>query len=262
MLRGREFTESDDSSGRPVAIVNEAAMTALGGAALVLGAEISVHDSTGAAAVTIVGVAPDIGVPGTRIAAVATIYFPLSQQAVLPSDVSVIVPILESRHFAERAARAVNEELGATASLVQAVPLSAFLTTAVQPDLARRLLVKGTAALAIFLAAIGVFGVISEECQRRRREIGIRLALGSGRVRAATQAAARTLRLVAAGICGGGVLVLISSIVMWSMATPGLQISLGNYLGAAVITFGAAATALFLPLWLLVRGNVARLIQP
>jgi putative ABC transport system permease protein len=69
-------------------------------------------------------------------------------------------------------------------------------------------LVSLLAALALMLGAVGVYGVISHSVLRRRREFGIRLALGQQPLVVVRQVVGRGLALVAAGAGVGVVLAL------------------------------------------------------
>jgi ABC-type antimicrobial peptide transport system permease subunit len=63
--------------------------------------------------------------------------------------------------------------------------------------------------LAALLAAVGLHGVVSYAVERRRREIGIRLALGASRSEIARSVLRESGRLVAAGLALGVVLSLV-----------------------------------------------------
>ena len=65
------------------------------------------------------------------------------------------------------------------------------------------LLVAAFAALGLFLAALGIYGVISYSVTQRTQEIGIRMALGSTVGRVHADVIGRTLRLAAAGVLIG-----------------------------------------------------------
>ena len=82
-------------------------------------------------------------------------------------------------------------------------PLSAVMSRSVAEPRFRTLLIGAFAGFAVLLAGIGIYGVIASVVQQRRREIGLRIALGANRAAVATAVARRCLVNVSAGALAG-----------------------------------------------------------
>jgi putative ABC transport system permease protein len=103
------------------------------------------------------------------------------------------------------------------------------------------------AGVALLLAAVGIFGVMSYLVTQRTREIGVRMALGAN--------PASVLRLVvggALGLAGVGVAVGVLAALLGSRLLSGLLFGVGSldpvtYVGAAAVLLAVAALASYLP---------------
>jgi ABC-type antimicrobial peptide transport system permease subunit len=110
-------------------------------------------------------------------------------------------------------------------------------------------LVGAFGVLALLLAAIGTYGVLSYMVTERRREIGIRMALGANRSRVLVQVMTHGLFLtiigVAAGLAGAlGLNRLIASLLF------GVQPTDSSTLAAVILTISlVAVVACWLPAW-------------
>jgi putative ABC transport system permease protein len=101
--------------------------------------------------------------------------------------------------------------------------------------------------VALLLAAVGIFGVMSYLVTQRTREIGVRMALGAN--------PASVLRLVvggALGLAGVGVAVGVLAALLGSRLLSGLLFGVGSldpvtYVGAAAVLLAVAALASYLP---------------
>jgi hypothetical protein len=102
------------------------------------------------------------------------------------------------------------------------------------------------AGLALTLALVGIYGLISHEVERRTRDIGIRMALGSTRERVMAQILLRVAILMTTGIAVGGVLTLALRNVLASV----IEMRVAKYpwllvgLALALAFFGVAASLL------------------
>jgi putative ABC transport system permease protein len=151
--------------------------------------------------------------------------------------------------------RAPADLIGAVRAAVQALSPTAVLTEvrtmeqAIDQSLDHRrsvmFLLGAFAALAMVLAALGIYGVISHSVTQRTREIGVRMALGADAARVRAMVVMQGLRLCLVGL-GGGVLaalaltrLLSSQLFGVSPSDPATYVAL-----AAVILLVAVAASL------------------
>ena len=123
--------------------------------------------------------------------------------------------------------------------------------------LARLVLVLG--AVALSLAVIGIYGVVSFAVSRRTREIGIRVALGATPAVVVRTILEPGMRPVLAGLALGYVLTAAGAygLAQALRATPLAMSTLDPlvYFGVTVILVGAAASAMLGPAWRATRGD-------
>lgn len=221
LVAGREFTTSDRAGGQNVAVLNEALARRLFGTSQVVGRRVTFSraDGTDTAVkfanrnavfdIEVVGVASDARSHSVRTEPALTIYRPQSQ---VPS--TTLVTILLRTHGVKPPLREV-ESLVRRIDPSFAVRNYASLGDVVAAGLARERLLAALSsafgALAAALSAMGVLGLTGYLVTRRRREIGIRLALGCPRGRATRLVMREVVWLSAAGALAGGGLYVASS---------------------------------------------------
>jgi ABC-type antimicrobial peptide transport system permease subunit len=103
--------------------------------------------------------------------------------------------------------------------------------------------------LALLLACIGLYGLLSYEVARRTREIGIRLSLGAERRDVTRLVVMRGMRLTAlgaaAGVVGGMVLTRVLSSLLYDVKPTDWP----TYLCVALLLAGVALLASYIPAW-------------
>ena len=182
VLAGRAFDHDVDTRGAPrVAIVNEAFARRMWPDAGAVGRRFRPWDGEGPT-VEIVGVVRDYRVRFLHEPPTAYVHYPASQR---PADV-VLAPVLLARTAGDAAAlgAAMRGELRAMDPEIvfwEGLALDDNLATQLLPARLLATALGAAGAVAVWLAAIGLYGVVAFALVRRTQEIGIRMALGATR---------------------------------------------------------------------------------
>jgi ABC-type antimicrobial peptide transport system permease subunit len=104
-------------------------------------------------------------------------------------------------------------------------------------------------ALALLLAVIGLYGMMSYDVNRRRNEIGIRKALGAADPALWRMVVREAARLIVMGVVIGAVIAVASTRLMNAFLFGLTATDPTTFVAAAVILGGAGIVAAFLPAW-------------
>jgi predicted permease len=206
-ITGRDFSWGDGplvrdkkgnvTQGDPVVILNESTARHLYPNGDAIG---HVIDAGGNHA-RIVGTIPDVHLTSVEGQPDSQVYYPQAQQ-----DTEGAYLVIRSKLPPEQLATVVMHtlrEINPAQAAVPLLPIQSFVDHAVSPRRFFVLLVGSFAALGLFLAALGIYGVISYSVTRRTLEIGIRMALGASALRVQFGVIFRTMRLALIGIAIG-----------------------------------------------------------
>jgi predicted permease len=144
--------------------------------------------------------------------------------------------------IASSVARQLEPRVKLTAS-----PLSVTLERLIAPAKRATLVAGMLGALALLLATVGVFGVMSYSVEQRRREIGIRMALGASRVEVLKSAFRYHIRPLVLGSAVGLAASLAASKVLVSLLYGLNRIDALAYGGAVAVMLAAGAAATVMP---------------
>ena len=259
LLDGRDIQAGDTADSPKVVVVNEAFARRHADGASLVGRRVRVPMGSPAALWTIVGIVQDVHQTGPSVPPRPEVFVPASQ-APFPFMWFVVRADGEPRRLTP-AIRAAVASVDPTQPIADVRTMDDYLQDGLAQPRFLAVLLTGFGALALLLAAIGVYGVTNWSVVERRREIGVRMAVGA------------TSRQVAGMVLRQGSTRLLLGLALGTAAAIGLSRFLSGLLygvrAADPISYGAtllilsavAAAALWLPAYRASRVEAATALR-
>jgi putative ABC transport system permease protein len=240
---GREFLRTDDENAPPVAIINETMAAKYWPGKKALGQRVKVKDRW----LEIVGIAKNANYY-TKLETLAPFFYvPVRQNFGIQNN--VVIRTRQTPGTVLNALAPAVHALDANLALGRAYRLQERVDAMSYSQRLAVTLVALFGAMALFLAAIGLYAVMSYSVSQGMRELGLRMALGAGVKDLLGLVMSHGLRLTAAGIVVGTVAAVMLTRLMGNLlykVSPRDPIAFGSAL--VVITIASLA-ACFLPAW-------------
>ncbi len=242
LLRGRWFTPRDPE-GPPVAIINETLARLLWPRQDPLGRRFGSLRST--ARLTVVGVTADIRNTSLAEEPDPEYFVPYTQTPAMTMSLVVRTP-LDPMRLASTI-RAAVRELDKDVPISEVAPLETSISRSTMVRRFSVSLLGAFALIALLLAAVGIYGVISYSVTRRTPEIGVRMALGAARGRIAAMVVGRAVMLGAIGVAIGLAASAALTRLLRSMLFGVSATDPAVFAAAAVFLLVIAALAAYIP---------------
>jgi predicted permease len=255
LISGREFTRADDENAPRVAIVNQTMIARYWRGQNPVGQRLQVKGSW----VQVVGVAADSKYESLRENAKSFFYVPLRQYFDIEPDIHIRTtqPLQTIQTGLIREVRALDPDL----AVFEMTTLQEQVNRSTSHELVAVTLVVLFGGLALLLAGLGLYGVMSYSVSQSTRELGLRMALGASTSNVLRLVLFRGLLLTTTGIIIGTALALLLTRLLGNLL---YQVSprdpLAFAAAFAVMTLASAA-ACFLPAWRATRTDPIRALR-
>lgn len=202
LLRGRSFSEADGPQSPKVAVINETMARHFWPNENPIGKRVKQGWPEGTTPWReVIGVVADVKLNGVIDTTPLHVYLPLAQEGM--ASVYLAVRTKQEPQAVAASVQAAVHSLDSQITIYQVRTMDERLKGAVVSQRAAMVLLSAFALVAVLLAAVGIYGVISWGVVQRTREMGLRMALGALRKDVMWLVLRRSMLLVLAGVTLG-----------------------------------------------------------
>ncbi len=244
IVRGRNFSEADRPDTQPVVIISEAMARRFWTDGDAVGRLVRRRDAEDPPWL-VVGVAADAKVRTLGEAPRNMVYLPYSQR--LARSLTVVARTSTDPERTALALLTAGREVDPDLWVFETKTMDGHLALMRLPQQLSAFVLSAFGVLALALAAIGLYGVVSHGVSQRTHEIGIRMALGADGPRVVRLLVAGGLRLVLAGGVLGLVLALVAARLLGGLLFEVDTLDPLTFVGVPLVLAAAALLAAWLP---------------
>jgi predicted permease len=254
LVRGRWFTQADTRMTVPVAVINETMARTYWADGNAVGGRIALGNNMSNPWVTVVGIVADERHNGVTGIVKEKFYIPHSQWHIatggnLIRSVFVVVRTTGEPLGVAGAVRAVVRQLDPTLPVANVRSMSEVVATSLATPRLTGFLLGAFAAIALALAAVGIYGVLAYLVSQRTQEIGIRLAIGAARSQVMSMIMQQGMTLAIVGIAVGVTAAFLLTRLMQSLlyeVKPGDPMT---FIVVPAVLLVVSLVASYLPAW-------------
>jgi predicted permease len=254
IVAGRSFEPADAASPDKVVIVNETLANRIWKGRNPIGQRL--RPNLGAAIGfggdswhTVIGVAKDVKQGGVETATGTELYISLDQLAMAAPTMNVVLRTTLPPAGLSRTLERLVRDVDPAVPIVRLREMDAVFAESIRRPRLLAQLLGAFAGLALLLAAVGTYGVLSYMVTERRREIGVRIALGASRASVIGLVMKQGLQATVIGVIVGVAGAFAANQMMASLLF-GVQPTDAATMAGVIVTMSAvAAVACWLPGW-------------
>lgn len=246
-LTGRDFAASDSETAPQVAVINRTMAERLWPGEPPVGKRFHFSDIADRPFIEVVGVVADSHYWSLRRQGEWFVYLPLEQQSLTYERGAVSLLVRRTGAAAGGELRAMVAEVAPELPVAAVATLEERVAALMMPERLGRAVLSSFAFVALLIAAGGIAAVVAHGVARRRREIGIRLALGAGAGSVVGLFVRRALVPAAWGMAGGLVLAAALTHVLDAFLYDVDPLDPLTFAGSAALFLAVALAASLLP---------------
>jgi len=245
LVRGRFFSEDDQSDGLPVAIIDETTARRFWPDRDAIGRRLGLGQYWRVPWLTVVGIIKDIKQDGLDINGVPHIYTSVYQDA--GRNLNLVLRTLLAPSLLETEIRSEIQTADPGLPVFNIRSMNEVMESSLAQRRFSAELVAVFAVMAVMLASVGIYGLLAYLVGQRSQEIGVRIALGAPRAHILKLVLGQCALLAGAGICAGLIMAAVTAPMIATLLYGVRALDVNVFLAVPLILFVVSFTASYVP---------------